>query len=54
VWRCGADGALGEGEEGGGTSVRLEFRMATENEIAGATFWAARVQEEEEVRVRKG
>jgi hypothetical protein len=28
--------------------------MAADNEIAGATFWAARAQEEEEELVRKG
>jgi hypothetical protein len=38
----------------GGTLVRLEFRTAAEDEIAGAMFWVARAQEEEEERVRKG
>jgi hypothetical protein len=50
AWRCGADGALGGRRVG--TLVRLEFRIAAENEIIGAMFWAARVREEEEERVR--
>jgi hypothetical protein len=50
AWRCGVDGALGEGAKRGGTSIRQEFRMVAENESAGATFRATRAQEEEEKR----
>jgi hypothetical protein len=41
-------------EEKGWNFSSTRIRTAAENEIAGATFWAACAREEEEERIRKG
>jgi hypothetical protein len=41
-------------EEKGWNFGSTRNRMAARSETAGAAFWAARTQEEEEERIRKG